>query len=51
MFAWNVNNGRYDKVINGEPSWDNSNWIENPKNKIVQTKIINEAVKDLEDAF
>ena len=51
MFAWNVNNGRYDKVVNGEPTWDNSNWIENPKNKIVQTKIIDETVKDLEDAF
>jgi len=51
MFAWNVNNGRYDKVINGEPNWDNSNWIENPKNKIIQTKIIDGAVKDLENAF
>lgn len=50
-FAWNVNNGRYDRIIDGEPFWDNSNWIENPKNKIIQTSIAEQVLKEIEDAF
>ena len=50
-FAWNVNNGRYDRLIDGDPQWDNSNWIESPKNKIMQTVISKKMLKDVEDAF
>ena len=35
---YNYNNGRFEQVINDVNSWDNSNWLANDYNEILENK-------------
>ena len=37
-YGWNVNNGRYSRVKDGTPVWDNSNWLKDVSNPFEVTK-------------
>ena len=37
-YGWNVNNGRYTKIKEGNPTWDNSNWLDSKNNPFEITK-------------
>ena len=39
-YFWNVNNGRYTEIVNGNPKWDNSNWMLPKKNPFERNKKI-----------
>jgi site-specific DNA-adenine methylase len=47
-FVWNVNNGRYDNIVDDNPQWDNSNWLKNHSNKVKQTVIIEKEFNEIE---
>lgn len=50
QFGWNVNNGRYDKVIGGDTIWDNSNWL-SKGNKFSQNQLSLKNLDNLADVF
>lgn len=50
-FVWNVNNGRYDSVVDDAPQWDNSNWLKNKHNKVKQTAIIDKELDGIKEAY
>lgn len=37
-YGWNVNNGRYTKIKEGNPTWDNTNWLDSKNNPFEITK-------------
>lgn len=37
-YCWNVNNGRYTELRDGNPMWDNTNWISSRSNPYEVTK-------------
>ena len=37
-YCWNVNNGRYSELKDGNPIWDNTNWISTKNNPYEITK-------------
>lgn len=49
-FVWNVNNGRYDSLEDDMPKWDNSNWLTNRRNKILQTVLIENELDEIKEA-
>jgi len=48
-FVWNVNNGRYDSVVDDVPEWDNSNWLKNQRNKVKQTVLIEKELNEIKE--
>ncbi|QDP52658.1 MAG: putative bifunctional DNA primase/polymerase [Prokaryotic dsDNA virus sp.] len=40
QLSWNVNNGRYTEMDNGNVSWDNTNWMEDKNNPYEVTKTL-----------
>lgn len=50
QFGWNVNNGRYDKVVAGETIWDNSNWL-SKGNKFEVNQLALKGLENLADVF
>ncbi len=50
QFGWNVNNGRYDKVVAGDTIWDNSNWL-SKGNKFSANQLALKNLEKLTDVF
>tara|TARA_B110000483_G_C18204350_1_gene546858 strand:+ start:1676 stop:3457 length:1782 start_codon:yes stop_codon:yes gene_type:complete len=50
QFGWNVNNGRYDKVVGGDTVWDNSNWL-SKDNKYSVNQLALKNLDNLSDVF
>ena len=49
-FAWNVNNGRYESLKDGDPVWDNTNWLtKDNKFKTAQQSLIK--LEELDNVF
>ena len=47
-YFWNVNNGRYTEMINGDPRWDNTNWITSTKTPFDKNKELDKEFKQIE---
>ena len=47
-YFWNVNNGRYTEMINGDPRWDNTNWITSSKTPFDKNKELDKEFKQIE---
>tara|TARA_A100001201_G_scaffold43072_1_gene43843 strand:+ start:732 stop:2489 length:1758 start_codon:yes stop_codon:yes gene_type:complete len=40
FYGWNVNNGRYTTIKEGNPAWDNTNWLVNKRNPFEISKTL-----------
>jgi twinkle protein len=47
-YCWNVNNGRYSEIRNGNPVWDNTNWISTDNNPYETTKHLDLEFKQID---
>lgn len=52
LYFWNVNNGRYTQIKNGEPIWDNNNWLnETVDNDFTVFKTLDIKFEDINTRF